>query len=139
MDAVPVWFERKFDFTFPVELHPNLCARLRGTPARLEELVRGHSPEALVSKPALFRLFVARLPAAIGGKLRTTLDAICAYEGKPWLLIQAALLGVGAGACRPSARSRTAMARATTGLSRAPRRPYPSRPEQSQNLRSGAQ
>ena len=52
MDAVPVWFERKFDFTFPVELHPNLCARLRGTPARLEELVRGHSPEALVSKPA---------------------------------------------------------------------------------------
>ena len=31
MDTVPVWFERKFDFTFPVELHPNLCARLRGT------------------------------------------------------------------------------------------------------------
>src|SRR2546428_71356 len=41
MDRVPIWFERKFEFTFPVELHPNLCTRLRGTPARLEETVRG--------------------------------------------------------------------------------------------------
>jgi arylsulfatase A-like enzyme/uncharacterized membrane protein YbhN (UPF0104 family) len=49
----------------------------------------------LVSKPALFRLFATRLPAAIGGKLRTTLDAICAYEGKGRLIVQAALLGVG--------------------------------------------
>jgi uncharacterized damage-inducible protein DinB len=43
MSRVPVWFERKFEFTFPLELHPNLCARLRGTPARLEELVQGAS------------------------------------------------------------------------------------------------
>ena len=41
MNRPPAWFERKFDFTFPVEQHPNLCVRLRGTPARLEELVRG--------------------------------------------------------------------------------------------------
>jgi hypothetical protein len=41
MNRSPIWFERKFDFTFPVEQHPNLCARLRGTPARLEEIVRG--------------------------------------------------------------------------------------------------
>lgn len=40
MDRVSRWFERKFDFSFPVELHPNLCARLRGTPARLEEVLR---------------------------------------------------------------------------------------------------
>ena len=40
MDRVPRWFERKFDFSFPIELHPNLCARLRGTPARLEELLQ---------------------------------------------------------------------------------------------------
>jgi uncharacterized damage-inducible protein DinB len=40
MDRVSLWFERKFDFSFPVELHPNLCARLRGTPARLEELLQ---------------------------------------------------------------------------------------------------
>jgi hypothetical protein len=33
MSQVPNWFERKFEFSFPVELFPNLCARLRGTPA----------------------------------------------------------------------------------------------------------
>jgi uncharacterized damage-inducible protein DinB len=51
MDGVPVWFGRKFEFTFPVELHPNLCARLRGTPARLEEAVRGVARDLLVRKP----------------------------------------------------------------------------------------
>jgi hypothetical protein len=51
MKRPPTWFERKFDFTFPVEQHPNLCARLRGTPARLEETVRGIDRGVLVSKP----------------------------------------------------------------------------------------
>jgi DinB superfamily len=51
MNQVPVWFERKFEFTFPVEQYPNLCIRLRGTPARLEELLRGISRDALVRKP----------------------------------------------------------------------------------------
>ena len=51
MSQVPVWFERKFAFTFPVEQYPNLCVRLRGTPARLEEMVRGVPREALVRKP----------------------------------------------------------------------------------------
>ena len=50
MNRVPIWFERKFEFTFPVELHPNLCARLRGTPARLEESVRGVARELLIRK-----------------------------------------------------------------------------------------
>jgi len=50
MSQVPVWFERKFEFTFPVELHPNVCARLRGTPARLEEALRGSSREFLIRK-----------------------------------------------------------------------------------------
>lgn len=31
------WFERKFEFTTPVELFPNILERLRGAPARLEE------------------------------------------------------------------------------------------------------
>ncbi|MBI1740601.1 MAG: DinB family protein [Acidobacteriales bacterium] len=52
MNRVPIWFERKFEFTFPVELHPNLCARLRGTPARLEEMVRGFPREVLIRKPS---------------------------------------------------------------------------------------
>jgi uncharacterized damage-inducible protein DinB len=42
------WFERKFEFHFSEELYPNLCVRLRGTPARLEELVRGASKEQLI-------------------------------------------------------------------------------------------
>ncbi len=46
----PLWFERKFDFTFPVEQHPSICARLRGTPARLEEIVRGAAPDLMVRK-----------------------------------------------------------------------------------------
>ena len=49
----------------------------------------------LVSKPALFRVIAARLPAPLGAKLRTTLDAVCAYEGKSSLVTQAALLGIG--------------------------------------------
>jgi uncharacterized damage-inducible protein DinB len=51
MTQVPIWFERTFDFSFPVELLPNLCARLRGTPARLEEVLRAHSHEILIRKP----------------------------------------------------------------------------------------
>jgi len=51
MNPPPMWFERKFDFTFPVEQHPNLCARLRGTPARLEEIVRAADRNLLIRKP----------------------------------------------------------------------------------------
>jgi uncharacterized damage-inducible protein DinB len=51
MSGIPAWFERKFEFSFPVELYPNLSARLRGTPARLEELLRGRSHEIVTGKP----------------------------------------------------------------------------------------
>jgi uncharacterized damage-inducible protein DinB len=51
MSEVPIWFERKFAFSFQVELLPNLCARLRGTPARLEEALRGRSHKILIEKP----------------------------------------------------------------------------------------
>jgi len=51
MNPPPIWFERKFDFTFPVEQHPNLCIRLRGTPARLEEIVRAADRDVLIRKP----------------------------------------------------------------------------------------
>ena len=50
MSRTPPWFERKFEFTFPAELYPNLATRLRGTPARLEETLRGRSHEILVRK-----------------------------------------------------------------------------------------
>src|ERR1700736_3562229 len=51
MSQVPFWFERKFEFSFHVELLPNLSARLRGTPARLEEALRGRSHKILIGKP----------------------------------------------------------------------------------------
>jgi uncharacterized damage-inducible protein DinB len=51
MTQVPVWFERKFEFSFPAELYPNVLARLRGTPARVEEVLRSRSQAALVRKP----------------------------------------------------------------------------------------
>lgn len=51
MSEVPVWFQRKFEFSFPAELYPNLCARLRGTPARLEEVLRGRASAVLIKKP----------------------------------------------------------------------------------------
>ena len=51
MPQVPTWFERKFTSSFPIELLPNLCARLRGTPARLEELTHAVSTELLTRKP----------------------------------------------------------------------------------------
>jgi arylsulfatase A-like enzyme/uncharacterized membrane protein YbhN (UPF0104 family) len=49
----------------------------------------------LVTKPALFRVLAARLPAAIGGRMRSATDAVCAYEGQGGLVAQAALLGMG--------------------------------------------
>jgi uncharacterized damage-inducible protein DinB len=51
MSRVPIWFERKFEFSLPLELLPNLFARLRGTPARLEEVLRGRPRALLIAKP----------------------------------------------------------------------------------------
>jgi len=51
MSSVFPWFERKFDLSFSVELRPNILARLRGTPARLEEIVHDVPREALTRKP----------------------------------------------------------------------------------------
>ena len=45
------WFERTFDFTFPVERYRTLCVRLRSAPARLEEMLHDVSPDVLCRKP----------------------------------------------------------------------------------------
>lgn len=45
------WFERTFEFPFPVELLPNLMARLRGTPARLEETLLRCPAPMRIEKP----------------------------------------------------------------------------------------
>lgn len=44
------WTERKFDFTLPEALFPVVVERLRGTPARLEDRVRGLSSDMLTRR-----------------------------------------------------------------------------------------
>ena len=46
MPAWP-WIERTFHFDFPVEKFPDIMERFRGTPARLEDRVRGLSRAVL--------------------------------------------------------------------------------------------
>ncbi len=49
----------------------------------------------LLSKPLWFRTIANRLPGPIRRKTHALVEAVCAYNGKSKLLIQAALLGVG--------------------------------------------
>jgi hypothetical protein len=44
------WVEREFDFRLPVGVFPCVLERLRGTPARLEELARSLPPELLTGR-----------------------------------------------------------------------------------------
>jgi arylsulfatase A-like enzyme len=49
----------------------------------------------LIAKPALFRLLGKLLPRQFQPKLHTLVDALCAYHGKPLLLLKATLFGAG--------------------------------------------
>ncbi len=49
-DILP-WLEYKWAFDFPVGMYRTILGRLRGTPARLEEMLRGASGAALTRKP----------------------------------------------------------------------------------------
>jgi hypothetical protein len=51
MSPPPIWFERKFEFSLPIEALPDVLARLRAAPARLEESLRGSSRDVLIGKP----------------------------------------------------------------------------------------
>jgi hypothetical protein len=44
------WTDRRFSFDFPAGIYPEMIERIRGTPARLEELFAGHSPETLTAQ-----------------------------------------------------------------------------------------
>jgi hypothetical protein len=44
------WTDRKFQFTFPVEVYPDMIERLRGTPARLENRVKSVAAETLTRR-----------------------------------------------------------------------------------------
>ena len=72
---VAKWYDRKFDFSFPVELFPDLCVRLRGTPARLEEMVRGCPAERMLRE----------MPRAIvSGAVPETVSATAAAADGKW-------------------------------------------------------
>ena len=44
------WTERKFDFTFPTGIYPEIIERLRGAPVRLEEHCRAVSTASLTAQ-----------------------------------------------------------------------------------------
>ena len=44
------WIKRQFSFELPVGLYPNVVERVRGTPARLEDLTRALTPEILTRR-----------------------------------------------------------------------------------------
>lgn len=41
------WTDRKFDFSYPAGLYPEMIERLRGTPARLEDRIRSLPTEVV--------------------------------------------------------------------------------------------
>lgn len=51
MPEAPAWFDRKFDVPYPAELLPSLLVRLRGAPARLDEMMRRGARASLIAKP----------------------------------------------------------------------------------------
>lgn len=50
MQEAPDWFDRTFDVPYPAALLRPLLTRLRGTPARLEEMARRSSHAGLIAK-----------------------------------------------------------------------------------------
>jgi len=50
MSARLPWIERRWKFDFPVELFPDIIERLRGTPARIEALLRGLGADVLTRR-----------------------------------------------------------------------------------------
>ena len=44
------WTDRRFNFDFPAGIYPEMIERIRGTPARLEDLLAGLSSEILTTQ-----------------------------------------------------------------------------------------
>jgi hypothetical protein len=44
------WTDRRFNFDFPAGIYPEMIERVRGTPARLEDLFAGLFPETLTTQ-----------------------------------------------------------------------------------------
>lgn len=44
------WTDRRFDFGFPAGIYPEMIERIRGTPARLEDRLKGLPAEVLIRR-----------------------------------------------------------------------------------------
>ena len=44
------WIKRQFTFGLPLGMYPNVVERVRGTPARLDDLARGVGPDVLTRR-----------------------------------------------------------------------------------------
>ncbi|HKG48264.1 MAG TPA: DinB family protein [Pyrinomonadaceae bacterium] len=44
------WTDRRFNFDFPAGIYPEMIERIRGTPARLDDLLAGLPPETLTAQ-----------------------------------------------------------------------------------------
>ena len=44
------WTDRRFNFDFPAGIYPEMIERIRGTPARLEDLLGGLPPETMTAQ-----------------------------------------------------------------------------------------
>jgi hypothetical protein len=51
MTARVKWIERRFSFDFPADFYPEIISRLRGTPARVEDLIHDVPQDRLRIKP----------------------------------------------------------------------------------------
>jgi uncharacterized damage-inducible protein DinB len=47
----PNWFDKQFDFSIGVDAFPTVIERVRGTPARVEEMVTSYPGEVLTARP----------------------------------------------------------------------------------------
>ena len=50
MSELLKWGDREFQFTFPVEVYPEMIERLRGTPARLEDRLSDVDPQLVTRR-----------------------------------------------------------------------------------------
>jgi uncharacterized damage-inducible protein DinB len=78
------WINRSFSFDFPVEIWPDVVERFRGTPARIEDKVRGLTGEVLTASDGGWSIqenigHLLDLEAVFGGRIEDYL------AGKPLL------------------------------------------------------
>jgi hypothetical protein len=93
-DVLP-WLEYRWTFDFPVGMYRAILERLRGTPARLEELLRGRA-EAGITRHAdgtwsaqgnagqiRIREFLAGAPALTAADMRNRATEASSYDERP--------------------------------------------------------